>query len=184
MQPAARIEPHPASRTTIPARHVLRDAQLSPTDPAKHRRLPPLVPRPDLNRMPRQSLVAILAGVIHPATLHLDCDHIQRASPVHTPRLRIQPNPSNPQAQIPLNRLRRSNPTPDKPQTKPKIFHDAFSPQPTPISTKEAGVPQILRLTDSALPTPASSASTSATEAHSTPTKSVATHRLSLRSPD
>lgn len=95
MLAAAGIECGPASRALVTARHVLCDAHLISACPAKHRAFDPLRLRPDLDWMVRQSLVAILAGVVDTATLHLDGDDIQSGFVVSAACLRIETDSEN-----------------------------------------------------------------------------------------
>src|ERR1700730_10372074 len=95
MPPAPRIKSRPAPRTPRLALHILPTRHLPPASPAQNRRRIPLPPPPDRNRMTRQRLMAILASPVHPATRHLDRHNIQRRPPMHTPRLRIEIDPTH-----------------------------------------------------------------------------------------
>ena len=92
---AARIEGSAAAGTHVATRHILRNAELAATNAAKHGRLTPLLLRPDLNWMVRQSLVALLAGVIDAAALHPDRDDVESGSVVSAAGLSIEIDPAN-----------------------------------------------------------------------------------------
>jgi hypothetical protein len=73
---ATRIELRPASWALIFALDILPNAHLHSALSAQNRRTIPFATRPNLDGMTRQSIVAILAGIIRPAALHSDSDDI------------------------------------------------------------------------------------------------------------
>ena len=87
---APRIEPLAATRAAGLALHVLLYRQLRAAGPAKYRLLLPFALRPHLDGVVRERLVAILARVIHAATLHLDRDNVRRPVVMLAACLRIQ----------------------------------------------------------------------------------------------
>jgi hypothetical protein len=76
MVPTAGIERLAASRASRFALHVLMYGQLRAAGAAKYCSLMELALRPDLDRVPRERVVAILAGVVRAAALHLDRDDV------------------------------------------------------------------------------------------------------------
>ncbi len=74
MLAAPRIEHRAARRAPRFALQILANGQLRPASPAQNRPLVPFAPWPHCNHVSRQRNVTILAGVVHPAALHLDCD--------------------------------------------------------------------------------------------------------------
>jgi hypothetical protein len=74
MLAAPRIEHRAARRAPRFALQILANGQLRPASPAQNRPLAPFAPWPHCNHVSRQLNVTILAGVVHPAALHLDCD--------------------------------------------------------------------------------------------------------------
>src|SRR5579863_6377560 len=92
MRAASRIERGTALWTSRFAFQIRADRQLRAASSAQNRPLLPLAPRPHLNRVPRQSDVAILAGVVHPATFHFDGDNVRRRVIVQATRLRVEIN--------------------------------------------------------------------------------------------
>ena len=95
MPPAPRIKPRPTPRTSRLTLHILPNRHLQPASSAQNRPHIPLPSPPNRNSVPRQSLMTILASPVHPATPHLDRNHIRRRPVVHTPRLRIHLDPTN-----------------------------------------------------------------------------------------
>jgi hypothetical protein len=92
---AARIKPCSAGRAPVPAFHVLLDAHLHAARAAQHRPLSPLRPRPRFDCMAGQRLMAILAGVVNAAALHLDGDNVESCPVMRAARLRIEIDPPN-----------------------------------------------------------------------------------------
>src|SRR5712672_1318883 len=62
--PAPRIKPRPTPRTPRLTLHILPNRHLQPASPTQDRPRIPLSPPPNGNRMPRQSLMTILASPI------------------------------------------------------------------------------------------------------------------------
>jgi hypothetical protein len=95
MLAATGIEGRLAPRATRVARHILLDAHLVTTDAAYHGGLSPFGPRPNLDGVIRQRVVAIFAGIVKAATFHFDRDHIEDAAVMDAARLGIQSDPAN-----------------------------------------------------------------------------------------
>jgi hypothetical protein len=79
----------------IAARHVLRDAQLISAGAAENRRLVPLLPRPGLNRVVCQRVMALLAGVIDAAAFHPDGNDVEFGSVMSAACRGIEFDPAN-----------------------------------------------------------------------------------------
>jgi len=77
MLAAARIKRGVTMRAFIAACHVLIDRHLMSASATEHRKLGPFRVRPDLGRMAGQGLMALLAGEINAAALHLDGDDVE-----------------------------------------------------------------------------------------------------------
>ena len=92
---ARRIEECSTMRAPVVARHVFVDRHLISASAAKNRSPVPLLPRPHLDRMARQSLVAVLAGVINAAAFHLDRDNVEFGPIVQAARPRVQIDSAN-----------------------------------------------------------------------------------------
>lgn len=77
MQSAPRVELRLTPRTCIPAAQVLVHRQLAPTSSTQHNsRDASFGPGPDLRLVARQRLVTANTGVVSPAALVLDGDHV------------------------------------------------------------------------------------------------------------
>jgi hypothetical protein len=92
--PATDVELCVAIRTLVPALHVFPYGQFGAASPAENRFPLPLAFGPHFNRMICQRFMAIFAGVIDPATSHLDRNNIHRPVVVATSRLWIKIEPS------------------------------------------------------------------------------------------
>lgn len=92
---AGGIESSAAGRALVAAAEIVRDGHLTAAGAAQHRAHGPLGARPDLDRMVREGLVAILAGVIDTAALHPDRDDVESGSIVSAAGLRIQIDSAN-----------------------------------------------------------------------------------------
>ncbi len=87
---ALRIELGPARAAAVVRIQILPDRHLRLAGAAQNCLLVPFCGRPDFNRMARQFVVTILAGVVLPATLHPDRDDVSRPVIVGATRLRIE----------------------------------------------------------------------------------------------
>ena len=84
------IELPAAIGTRIPTPQVLMDGELCAASAAKDCFLVPFTLRPHLDRMTGERCVAILAGVIDPAALHLDGNDVGGAGPMSATGLGIE----------------------------------------------------------------------------------------------
>ena len=87
---AARIETRPASWAAGFALHVPTYAQLRAAGAAENCLLLPFALGPDFDPVAGECFMAILAGVVHAAALHLDRDDVRRPVIMLAARLRIQ----------------------------------------------------------------------------------------------
>jgi hypothetical protein len=92
MVSAAGVERLVASRAAGFALHVLMYGQLRAAGAAEYCSLMELALRPDLDRVTGDRVVAVLAGVVTAAALHLDRDDVGWTVIVLAARLRIQIN--------------------------------------------------------------------------------------------
>ena len=92
MVPAPRIETRAALRAARFTLHILRDTQLRAALAAQNCFLRPLLPRPRLDRMPSQSVMAILARVKFAAALHLDRYDVRRPVIMRATGLAVEVN--------------------------------------------------------------------------------------------
>ena len=74
---------------------VLRNAELISANPTEHSGLAPFCLQPDFDGMVCQDLVALFAGVINAAALHLDGKNIEIGSGVSAARLSVEVDPAN-----------------------------------------------------------------------------------------
>ncbi len=86
----AGIELFAALRAARLATHVLMDGQLRPAGAAKDCLLVPFVLRPKLYRVLGKRGVAVFAGVVKAATLHLDRNNIRRPMIMFAAGLRVE----------------------------------------------------------------------------------------------
>lgn len=85
MQSATRIKRRLTPRTCIPAAQILLHAQFPPTPSTQHDgRNASFAPRPHLRLVARQRLVTADAGIVLPAALVLDGNHVAVRAPVRT----------------------------------------------------------------------------------------------------
>src|SRR5271156_5016701 len=73
---------------------VLRNAELISADPTEHSGLAQFCLRPDFDGMVCQDLVALFAGVISAAALHLDSKNVEIGSAVSAARLSVEIDPA------------------------------------------------------------------------------------------
>jgi len=85
-----RIERLAAIRAARFALHVLANGQLCAASSTKYRLLVPFVLWPDLGLVIGESRVAILAGIVNPAALHLDRDDVRGSVVMCATGLRIK----------------------------------------------------------------------------------------------
>lgn len=90
VQATVGIEGRAAIRAGVGSVQVIANCHFATTGAAKDGLLVPLAFRPGRERMIGQRIVAILAGVVEPATFHPDRHDIARRVPVCTARLRIE----------------------------------------------------------------------------------------------
>jgi hypothetical protein len=90
-----RIELFPARRASGFASHVLLNGQLRTAGPTENRWLAPFRLRPDLDRVTGQRGVAIFAGIVNPATLHLDRNNVSGSAIMLATSLRIKMDAPN-----------------------------------------------------------------------------------------
>ena len=95
MTAAPRIEPGAAGRACVLAFEIVPDAQLGATCAAHDRWRVPFGSRPNLDRVARKRVVAVLAGVIDSAALHPDGDNVQRRMPMRTACFVVQIDAAN-----------------------------------------------------------------------------------------
>ena len=77
------------------ARRILHDAEFISAGAAEHSGLSPILPRPDLDRMIRKSLMALLAGVIDATAFHPNGNNVESGSVVSTACLSVEIDPAN-----------------------------------------------------------------------------------------
>jgi len=87
---AGRIEESLASGAARAALYVLRDGEFGAAGSAEDGKVVPCGLRPDFDGMARDGDVAILAGVVDAAALHLDGDDVGGAVVVEAAGLRIE----------------------------------------------------------------------------------------------
>ena len=87
---ASRIELCVTGWASVGAGEVLRNGQFRSASPAQDRRLVPFAAWPYFDCVAGQCVVAVLAGVVGAATLHLDRDDIYRLVVVSTTSLWIE----------------------------------------------------------------------------------------------
>jgi hypothetical protein len=88
MKFASRIETRAAGGTLVIAAKILADRELRPARAAEYRRFAELLRRPSHHRVVCNGIVALDAGVIFPAAVKPDGDHVERRVVVRTPRIR------------------------------------------------------------------------------------------------
>lgn len=93
--PAPWVESRTAGRTPVSAGKIALDAHLRPADPTDNRPPVPFPAGPDLAGMTGQFFMAILAGVIDPATPHPDGDDVAGAVIVNATSVGIHADASN-----------------------------------------------------------------------------------------
>jgi hypothetical protein len=87
---ASRIEPCPTAWTLIGTSEILPNGHLNPARSTQHRRRIPIVMGPDFDCVMDQRIMAILAGIVCAATLHLDRDNVYGLVVVSAAGLGIQ----------------------------------------------------------------------------------------------
>lgn len=90
MRAAAGVEPRLAGGTSVLALQILANAHLDAACSAQHSPLIPFRHRPDLDRVPGQDIVAVLAGIVGHTTPHLDGDDVERAVVVDAAGLGVE----------------------------------------------------------------------------------------------
>src|SRR5262249_13109075 len=90
MMPASGIERRAARRTGVIAGKIFANAHLGAASTASHRFCAPFHFRPGPNGVPRERLVAVLAGIVEPTAFHPDSHDIELRMPMPATRLRIE----------------------------------------------------------------------------------------------